>query len=38
MARRDFYSALVYAREVPVVGALAYYALKLMGVDQHDDR
>jgi len=33
MARRDFYSALVYAREVPVIGALAYYVLKLMGIE-----
>ncbi len=33
MARRDFYSALVYAREVPALGALAYYLLKLMGVE-----
>jgi serine O-acetyltransferase len=33
MARRDFYSALVYAREVPVIGVFAYYVLKLMGVE-----
>jgi serine O-acetyltransferase len=33
MARRDFYSALVYARGVPVIGAFAYYLLKLMGVE-----
>ena len=33
MARRDFYSALVYAREVPVIGAFAYYALKLLGAE-----
>jgi len=33
MARRDLYSALVYAREVPVIGALAYYVLKLMGIE-----
>ena len=33
MVRRDFYSALVYAREVPAIGALAYYVLKLMGIE-----
>ena len=33
MARRDFYTALVYAREVPVIGVFAYYVLKLMGVE-----
>lgn len=33
MARRDFYSALVYARDVPVIGVFAYYFLKLMGVE-----
>ena len=33
MARRDFYSALVYARGVPVIGAFAYFLLKLMGVE-----
>jgi len=33
MARRDFYSALVYAREVPVIGVFAYYLLKLLGVE-----
>ncbi|MGB2896468.1 MAG: hypothetical protein WBB65_09955 [Anaerolineales bacterium] len=33
MARRDFFSALVYAREVPVIGAFANYVMKLMGVE-----
>ena len=33
MARRDIYSALVYAREVPLIGVFAYYILKLMGVE-----
>jgi serine O-acetyltransferase len=30
---RDFYTALVYARNRPLVGPLAYYALKLLGVE-----
>ncbi len=30
---RDVYTALVYARRWPLVGALAYYALKLLGVE-----
>jgi serine O-acetyltransferase len=30
---RDFYTALVYARTRPVLGPLAYYALKLLGVE-----
>jgi len=33
MARRNFYSALVYAREVPAIGAFAYYVLKLLGAE-----
>ena len=33
MARRDFYSALVYARGTPAIGLLAYYVLKLLGVE-----
>ena len=27
----DFYTRLVYARELPVIGKLAYYLLKLLG-------
>jgi serine O-acetyltransferase len=30
---RDLYTRLVYARNAPVVGKLAYYALKLLGVE-----
>lgn len=30
---RDMYTRLVYARQVPVMGKFAYYALKLMGVE-----
>ena len=33
MARRDFYTALVYARQAPLVGKLAYYFLKLLGAE-----
>ena len=33
MARRDFYSSLVYAREIPLIGVIAYYILKLMGIE-----
>jgi serine O-acetyltransferase len=33
VARKDFYSRLVYARRWPLVGRLAYYALKLLGVE-----
>jgi serine O-acetyltransferase len=29
----DFYTSLVYARSSPVFGRLAYYALKLLGVE-----
>jgi serine O-acetyltransferase len=29
----DIYTRLVYARQMPVVGKLAYYALKLLGVE-----
>ena len=28
---RDVYTRLVYARQVPVIGKLAYYTLKLFG-------
>jgi serine O-acetyltransferase len=30
---RDFHTSLVYARKWPVVGRLAYYALKLLGAE-----
>ncbi len=30
---RDFHTSLVYARQWPIVGRLAYYALKLLGVE-----
>ena len=33
MARKDFYSRLVYARKWPVVGRLFYFVLKLLGVE-----
>lgn len=33
MSRRDFFTALVYARKNPWIGALAYYALKLLGIE-----
>ncbi len=31
MARKDFYTRLVYARQMPVLGKLFYYLLKLLG-------
>ena len=31
--KRDFYTALVYARNWPLVGRLAYYTLKLLGAE-----
>jgi serine O-acetyltransferase len=31
--QRDFYTRLVYARRWPVLGPLAYYALKLLGAE-----
>ncbi len=31
--KRDFYATLVYARRLPVIGQLAYYGLKLLGVE-----
>lgn len=31
--KRDLYTCLVYARHWPVVGRLAYYALKLLGAE-----
>ena len=33
MVKRDFYTSLVYARRLPVFGRLAYFALKLLGVE-----
>lgn len=30
---RDLYTTLVYARQWPIVGRLAYYALKLLGAE-----
>lgn len=31
MAKKDFYTRLVYARKLPVIGKLFYYLLKLLG-------
>jgi serine O-acetyltransferase len=31
--RRDIYSRLVYARKIPLLGSIAYYTLKLIGVE-----
>jgi serine O-acetyltransferase len=31
--RRDIYSQLVYARNIPLLGGLAYFLLKLLGVE-----
>lgn len=33
MPRRDFVTSLVYARHAPLVGVLAYYLLRLLGVE-----
>ena len=34
MARkRDFYSSLVYARYWPILGKIAYYVLKILGIE-----
>ncbi len=33
MARTDFYTTLVYARQTPVLGKLAYYLLKFLGAE-----
>jgi len=30
---KDFYTTLVYARKIPVLGWLAYYLLKLLGIE-----
>jgi serine O-acetyltransferase len=32
-AKRDFFTKLVYARSWPVAGSLAYYILKLFGIE-----
>ena len=31
--RRDLYSQLIYARTIPIIGGVAYYMLKLLGVE-----
>jgi serine O-acetyltransferase len=31
--RRDIYSHLVYARNIPILGGIAYFTLKLLGVE-----
>ena len=31
--KRDFFTALVYARTIPIMGRLAYLALKLLGIE-----
>jgi len=31
--KKDFYSQLVYARKIPLLGGIAYYILKLLGVE-----
>lgn len=31
--RRDIYSQLVYARNIPILGRLAYYILKFLGIE-----
>jgi len=31
--RRDIYSQLVYARNIPLLGGLAYFVLKLLGIE-----
>jgi serine O-acetyltransferase len=31
--KRDIYSRLVYARKLPLVGGIAYYLLKLLGIE-----
>jgi serine O-acetyltransferase len=33
MTRRDLFTALVYARKNPLVGGIAYYVLKLLGIE-----
>ncbi|MFH2102182.1 MAG: hypothetical protein ABIJ39_02340 [Chloroflexota bacterium] len=31
--RRDFYTSLVYARQTPILGRVAYFLLKLLGAE-----
>lgn len=31
MSKMDFYTRLVYARQLPIIGKLSYYLLKLLG-------
>ncbi len=31
--KRDLYSHLVYARNIPLIGSIAYYLLKLLGIE-----
>jgi len=33
MAKKDFYTCLVYARKLPLIGKLFYYLLKLLGAE-----
>lgn len=33
MTRKDLFTAMMYARENPLIGGLAYYALKLLGIE-----
>jgi len=33
MSRRDIYTQLLYARQLPLLGGLAYYLLKLLGAE-----
>lgn len=33
MAKKDFYTRLVYARQLPLVGKLCYYLLKSLGAE-----
>ncbi len=31
MRKMDFYTRLVYARQLPIIGKLSYYLLKILG-------
>ena len=33
MTKKDFYTRLVYARQIPLIGKLFYYLLKLLGAE-----
>lgn len=33
MNRKDIYTRLLYARQIPLLGSVAYYALKLLGAE-----